>query len=217
MKNKFLKTGLISSLLILSISAFWFFGYKNLNTTVHYIDSNFIADFDNDKKVLWATDNVFVWKVIENLWPADIKEWGSKIPSTLFNVEVIYNIKGKTKGIITVKQQAGYDKYGDLYIPEDTQYMEEWQTYLLATKWDSYTVMAHPNGSHLLESDSKKTKSEIKKLVKNSQKIQDWRNAYINEEIYENGYKISSEKNLYKDLKKEDKEKFIDIENGFVN
>lgn len=216
MKNKLIKTSLISSLLILIISVFWFFSYKSLNPTVHYIDSNFIADFDNDRKVLWASDNVFAWKVIENLWLAEVKEWGSKIPSTLFKVEVIYNIKWKTKWIITVKQQAGYDRYWDLYIPEGTQYMEEWQTYLLATKGDSFTIISHPNGSHLLDSDSKKSKSEIKKILKNNEKIKDWRNAYMSEEIYENGYKISSEKNLYKNLSQKEKDNFENIESGFV-
>lgn len=217
MNNKLIKTSLISSLLVLSVSVFWFFGYQNLNSTVHYVDNNFIADFDNDKKVLWATDNVFAWKVIENLWTAEVKNWWSKVPSTLFKVEVIYNIKGKVKGEVIVKQQAGYDKYWDLYLPEGTQYMEEGQTYLLATKWDSYTIMAHPNGSHLLDSDSKKSKSDLKKLLKSNQKIKDWRNAYINEVIYENGYKISSEKNLYKNLTKEEKEKFKKLENGFID
>ena len=216
MKNKFIKTSLISSLLILSISVFWFFSYKNLNATIHFIDSNFIADFDNDKKVLGASDNVFVWRITENLWLAEVKEWESKIPSTLFNVEVIYNIKWKVKWVIIVKQEAGYDRFWDLYIPEGTQYMEEWQTYLLATIGDSFTIISHHNGSHLLDLDSKKSKTEIRELLKNNQKIKDWRNAYIGEEIYENGYKISSEKNLYKNLSQKEKDNFENIENGFV-
>lgn len=216
MKKNIFKNTLVWSLLIFGIVSFWFITYETLNTKTHYIHANYIADFDNDKKVSWFADNIFAWKIIENLWIAEVIEWGTKIPSTLFKVEVIYDIKGKTKKIITVKQEAGYDKYGNLYISEGTQYMKEWSIYLLTTKWTTFTILSHSNGSHLLISDNKKNKPEIKEILKNNKKIKDFRKAYKEEILYEWELKISSEKNAYKKLSKEDKEKFENIENGFL-
>jgi hypothetical protein len=115
-----------------------------------------------------------------------------------------------------VMQQAGYDSFNDLYITEWNEYMEVWKVYLLATIWDWYTIISHANWSHLLSSDTKKSKSDIKKLIKSSTKIKEWRNAYQNEVFYQDDYKISTEKNAYNKLSKQEKEDFKNIENSFL-
>lgn len=213
MKKNIFRNTLVWSLLIFGMASFWFFTYNSLNTNIHYIDANYIADFNDDRKVIWTAENVFVWKVISNEW---IANKNATIPGTLFKVEVMYNIKWKIKWNIIVKQQAGYDKYNNLYITGWNEYLEEWKIYLLSTSGNLFTIMSHANWSHIISSDIAKSKSDIKRLIKDNKKVKDWRKAYKNEVFYEDDYKISTEKNAYKKLSKEDKEKFENIENGFL-
>ena len=60
MKKKKLKTTLIWGLLILWIASFWFVIYEKLDTDI-YIQANFIADFYDDRKILWFSDNGFTY------------------------------------------------------------------------------------------------------------------------------------------------------------
>lgn len=219
MKKNIFKKVLIWSLFILWLASFWFLTYENLNTKIHYVNVNYIADFSDDRKLIWTADNVFVWKIITNKWLAN-QEWFSRVPETLFEVEVLYNIKWKINWNIIVKQEAGYDKYNNLYITEWNKYMEEWEIYLLATKADSYTIISHENWSHLISNNI--SKKDIKTIVTQNKKINDFRKAYKEELYYQEDeewwkFKISTEKNAYKNLTKEQKQDFENIENGFVN
>lgn len=215
MKNKVFRNLLVWSLLLISVTSSWFVIFRKINTNINYMEANYIADFDDDRKVLWTADNVFVWKVVANKWLAN-QIWNSTVPETLFDIEILYNIKWNTKGNITVKQEGGYDIYNNLYIVEWNEYMEVWKIYLLSTKSDSFTINSHPNWSHLLYDGTNKSKSDIKKFIKDNEMVKKWREAYKNEVYYQDDYKISSEKNAYKFLTKEEKDKFEIMDNWFI-
>jgi hypothetical protein len=100
------------------------------------------------------------------------------------------------------------------------KFLQVWDVYLLSTLWDTYTIISHPNGSHLLTSDSLDWKKDIKKIIKEDIKVKEFREAYKNEVYYQvndewEKYKISSEKNAYKNLWEKEKNDFENIENGF--
>lgn len=203
--------------------------YRELNTKIVYSDANYIADFSDSRKVLWTSENVFIAKVVKNNWTYITDEPGPQ--QTVFDVEVIYNIKGQLSGTKKVLQIWWYDSMWTLYLPHWTTYLQEWDIYLLTTSWgEPYHILSHENGSHLISSktdydsriaavwwDQKKAEKE---LIKNSTKVKEFRKAYKDEiyfETYEGEkYKISSEKNAYKNLNVSEKKSLENLENWFV-
>jgi len=221
MINKKFKNILAWFFLLSILSMSWFYTFKSLNDNIYYADANYIADFWDYKKVSWFADNIFIWEVIENIWS---DQWDSWLPvkNTKFEVNVIYNIKWNIKWNINIIQEAWYDELWNLFITEWNKYLEEWDIYLLSTKWDNYTILSHYNWSHFLTSNSLTNKKDIKNFIKNSSIVKEYRKSYKEEVYYQENdewwkYKISSEKNAYKSLTKEEKNKLENIENGFVN
>lgn len=51
--------------------------------------------------------------------------------------------------------------------------------------------------------------------IKESQTVKDFREAYKNEEYYQDDYKLSSETNAYKNLTSQEKEDFERFKNWF--
>lgn len=195
--------------------------YKVFNNSVYYSDANFIADFSDTKKVSWFADNIFVWEVLENLWP---NSWESGLPvkNTNFKVHVLYNIKWNLKRNLNVIQEAWYDDFWNLILSEWTKYLSVWDIYLLSTKWDSFTIISHPNGSHLITSLNDVNKKDLKNIIKSNSKVVEFRKWYKEELYYEENdvwekYKISSEKNAYKNLSKKQKEDFENLESWFTD
>ena len=219
MINKKLKNLSIWIMLISFISISWIYSYKNFTNNVYSSDPNYIADFDDNNKVSWTAENVFVWEVVENLWSAK-GESGLPVSNTNFKVNVLYNIKWKVKWNITVTQEAGYDNLWNLYIMSGNKFLQVWDLYLLSTLWDTYTIISHPNGSHFLTTNILDWKKDVKKFIKENIKVKEFREAYKNEVYYQENdewekYKISSEKNAYKNLWEKEKNDFENIENGF--
>ena len=221
MKKNTFKNILIFAFLSLGTLLFWTKLYQSnlisYEPSVVYTHADYVADFSDNKKVSSIVDNMFVWKVVENLWPAEKEEWWTSFPRTLFKVEVLYNIKWKLEWKIITRQFAWYDEMWNLILRMWDEFMEVWSTYLLTTINNKpYAIMSHPNGKHLLTSESNLTKKEIKTLIKDSKIVKDFRKSY-KEESLKDDEKIFKNINSYEWLSKDEKNKFEDIENGFVN
>lgn len=218
MIKKFLKNVSIWILFVALIWVFWLYTYKKFNKNMCYISTNDIADFSNIKNISWFADNIFVWKIIDNLWW--LKWENLSTPNTNFKVKVLYNIKWNLKWERTTLQQSGYDWLWTLCIMNWQELLKKWNIYLLSTKWEIHTIMSNINWIQLLSSDKNLSKSDIKKLIKENWKIKEFRDAYKNEVYYEECSdwmcKISSEKNAYKNLNQKEKDDFENIENGFA-
>lgn len=207
-----------------------FISFIQFNSNIIYSHANFIADFSDDRKAIGASENVFVAKIIKDKWEYQNEQvWPQK---TLFEAEVIYSIKWKQKKNIKITQIWWYDPLWNLHIPHGTEYFKEGDIYLLVSSWEEpYNVLSHENGSHLLatmdkidqkmtDSSSNSRKKIEKEIIKESRVVKEFREAYKNEVYYEENedwkYKISSEKNAYKNLWKKEKEDFENFESGFV-
>jgi hypothetical protein len=205
-------------LFLVFVCVLWF-TYKNHSSTskTYYFDANYITDFTDDKKLAWTSENMFVWKVIKNLWLAPYVENWTRMPNTLFEVEVLLNIKWNLTWTIIVKQEAWYDEEWNLYINKWNEYLERWRVYLLTTLWNSHTIISHPNWSHLITSEQGED-WELLNVIFNNEKVKEFIWAYKNEIYYdENGNKISSEVNAFKDLTQEEKNKIENVINsGFM-
>jgi hypothetical protein len=207
---------LISSLFIIWIISIWFNIYNINREKIINSEAKHIADFTDNRKISWFADNIFVWKVIENLWVAPKEEWGTNITNTLFNVHVLYNIKWIINWDIIIRQTWWYDEYWNLHVLDWTELIEQNWIYLLSTRWNSFKITSHQNGSHLLSDNGDLSNDEIRDLILWSQIINDFRQAYKNEIYYEWDIKISSEVNAYKNLSTEEKENLENIESGFI-
>ncbi|NVP17932.1 hypothetical protein HUU51_04405 [Candidatus Gracilibacteria bacterium] len=170
---------------------------------VSYIYHNFVLDFSDYKNVLGFAENVFVGKVVKN--NGTYNNLGA--PETHFEVEVLYNIKGKLKGNINTIFEGGYEN-GILIIGEGNRLLEEGGIYLLVTMGDVHKISSHENGSYLLGFE-KKLKKDIKTTIKENKKIKDFREVYKESSIF-------NTKNKYSDMTNEEKEKYEDFDSGFV-
>lgn len=203
------------SLLICTLFLSWVLLYNNATSNnIVYSQARFVADFWDDSKVVWVADNIFVWEVIKEL-PSD-NIWKGKLKITNFEVKVLYNIKWKLNWNISVWQEAWYDEKWNLLIHMWDKLLKSGEIYLFATRWEENLINLHENWKHLITIKNDKKYDDIKKIIKESSKVKDFRKAYKNEALYEWDLKITSEKNLYKNLSQREKDNFENIENGFV-
>ncbi len=215
MKKKILANVFIWIFFILAVSFASLEIYKKHNNNIYYMDADYIADFSDNKKVAWVADNIFIWEVKEELWWMEKKEGEWKIPNTLFTIKVLYNIKWKLEGNINILQEWWYDEYWNLFLMEWNKLLEKWNIYLFTSKWKSFTINSHKNWHHFLFSNKNLKEEEIMKFIQEDQTVKDFREAYKNEEYYQDNYKISSEINAYKNLTSKEKEDFEIFENWF--
>ncbi len=208
---------------VLAVSLFGFGLYKNIIhlPMVGSFESSYITDFSDDKKLMGATHNVFVGKVL--------KKSGSKNlgigPETQFSVEVVSNIKGNLSGVVIVNQFGGYEngilylkEGGDSSAPENTQgtskdkLIEVGKTYLFASRYNSeqnwYTLVSHPNARKLISSDKNLGVDHIKSLVEKDTRVAELKEAYKNEILLDTDIVANNTLNSYTSLssnKKADK------------
>ncbi len=153
---------------------------------VSYVSHDFILDFSDLKNVLWFSHNFFVAKVLKN-------NWTNSDLNTDFEVEVLYNIKWNLKWKIDTVFQGWYDENNVLYVWNDTRFLEVWSVYLLVTMGDSNKISAHQNWVTLLSKNDK----NINEVIKNSNEIEKFRQAYFNESDFDtpNSFESLSESN----------------------
>jgi hypothetical protein len=95
---------------------------------IRYAHLDLIADFEDDRQLVGAVENVFVGRVLAQLGTTILDE----APETQFTVEVLENVKGSLSGKVVVNQEGG--QYGDVFVlMEDDALLKSGQTYLFAT------------------------------------------------------------------------------------
>lgn len=174
------------------------------------IEAQYIAGLDDDRKMVGISDNVFIGRVI--------KKGRNKIvdntPSTEFQVEVLYNIKGELRGEFTVSQEGGYENgilyvlnAGDVIHPDDGS--DDWflntdDLYLFYTSYDpkdqTHWAIFHPNATKKLKWEKNLTDDAIKSEAQQDQRIKELEEAYKNEILNETDVENNYTRNTYKEI-----------------
>jgi len=135
---KRMKKWMIASVLVSAVAfggITGFYGMKNDHKVeVRHAHLNYIDDFSDKRKLVGASNNVFIGKVVSQKGNKSL-DGG---PETQYVVKVVKNIKGNLSGEITVNQQGGYVKEGIkevLIIFNDDPLLEAGEKYLFATRY----------------------------------------------------------------------------------
>lgn len=179
-------------------------------TTIH---PQYITDFSDDKKLMWASHNVFVWKVLNHIW----NESNGVLPSNQYNVLVLNNIKGSLTGSVVVEEEGWY-KDGTSYVFEDDiviadssgkkQYspLNNGDVYLFATRYnpanDRYTIISPLQGKKLLSIQKSGLPNDG---FRNENRVRELKKAYTEETLYEWDIKGWITRNAYSRLSPEEK------------
>jgi hypothetical protein len=209
-KNKS-KILVIITATILIVFSVYIHEHGLISTPVRYMDPQYAADFSNDKILMGASHNVFVGKVIQKI---GTKERGIG-PETQFSVEVIDNIKGNLKGIVTLDQEGGYEN-GAVYVVDDgtsslkgsainSYFLNPGSTYLFATRYSKkenwYTLNPYPTARELLSiSVNNINDSQLKTLAEDDPRVQALKMAYPHEILLDADIKNSNTLNSYKSI-----------------
>lgn len=105
-----------------------------------------ITDFNDKRKLVGESDNVFIGEVISQIGEEDL----TGKPNTQFTVKILTNIKGNLEGIVTVNQEGGYYKEnGELYLllTEGDELLIPKETYLFTSN-----VIEQEGWHHLIAS-----------------------------------------------------------------
>jgi len=155
------------------------------------MQSQWTEDMATYEGTMVAADNVFVGKVIKQVGTQSLYE----DPGTLFEVEIISNVKGDLQGTTIVCQRGGY-KNGVLYRStdditiisdgpvkeKDNGLMKEGETYLFVTRYspkeNNYFVLASPKGTEILSKDKNLDKAALKSLYEKDERYIKLKEAY---------------------------------------
>jgi hypothetical protein len=99
-------------------------------------------------------------------------------PRTQYSAEIISNIKGELSGVITIDLLGGWEDGIRVPVegfPEDGYFLKPGFTYLLATRYNDtenwYTVVAHPNGQKVLNTDAFSTQESLLSIINGDEKV----------------------------------------------
>ncbi len=142
------------------------------------------GDPTNDQILIGASHNVFVGKILAQTGNKET-EIG---PRTQYKVQVIDNIKGELKGVVTVDMLGGYDKDGKLVIVEeedllqDSPLLQPGFTYLFASRYNQqenwYTIIAHPNARKVVSKDSSLSIQALQSYSETDEKVKKFESIY---------------------------------------
>lgn len=180
----------------------WFFWIQsnlfNKNNKIE-IHNSYKVNFDNDNALVWASHNVFVWTVKNEV--STIQRWNK--PETQYKVNALYNIKWELNQDVIVNQQAGYKDWV-LYISESDNLISNWNTYLFATRYnkenDWYTIISHPKWKKLI-SEKNLAKQDLINISKSNLRIKELEIAYKNEILLDTDIKNNNTRNSYQMIK----------------
>ncbi len=205
--------GLVIVVLLLELNA----GFRSRASqdnnvfTMKHIDFIYPADFANDEILMGAAHNVFVGRVVRQI---GIQDFGVG-PETQFAVQVISNIKGDLKGMVTVDQAGGY--VGDtVYIAGESDildsanlassdyFLKPGGTYLLATRYspthDWYNLGPFPFAYKLISRDSALGDDALSSIASNDSRVQQLAAAYKNEIPLNADVAHGNDRNSYRSL-----------------
>jgi hypothetical protein len=150
---------------------------------VRPIEAQYPAGLEDDRILSGGSHNMFVGKVLRQVGNQELVGW--RFPATQFAVEVILNIKGNLRGVVTVNQVGGY-KNGILYLM-DGKYalLELGATYLLSTRYSQdnnwYGVSVPPFDTILLTNNSALSTVQLMTLSQDNERVKALRAAYPRE------------------------------------
>src|SRR5690348_9024594 len=152
-----------------------------------------VVDYSNDKKLIGASHNVFVGRVMRQ---SGDKKRKNGPPETQFTVEVITNIKGNLKGSVVVNQ-FGTGYWGEVlysagsFAPkrakvEDILLQPGW-TYIFAARFNEdegwYTVSAPPYDSIVIGKDSNIDAAALRQSAEANGNVRALKKAFAQEEL----------------------------------
>lgn len=129
------------------------------------VEVSYVTDFRDARRLVGFADNVFIGRVISQ----DKTHIRVDLPQTLFNVDVVHNIKGSLPSSVLVNQQGGFNAdENTMVLLENDPLLEPGKTYLFATKVDGDGAWhtAVPVYGNAKIKDEKEHKTLIDKLEK---------------------------------------------------
>jgi len=168
-------------------------------------EARYIADFTDMRNIMAFADNAFVAEVIKVV---DNTE-SDGMPITLYEVNVVHNIKGDLKGVVTVMQVTGYynTEKGREKSAIGGEFLEAGSLYLLATGYDPiedyYVINSHPNAAKLLSVNIAENSEKQKEDIRRSVEVREWERAYKSENKTLRDVWKADRNNYYKELKKD--------------
>jgi hypothetical protein len=165
--------------------------YNSANpVTMH---ASLAANYADDRVLVGASHAIFIGKVLRQV---GTKERGFG-PETQFAIQIIDNIKGNLKGIVTLDQMGGIRR-GVLYITDDGGILSQKDeidymlrpgyTYLFATRYNEgenwYTLNSFHTAKKLLSIDENATPEALKTLVESDTRVHALKEAYPHELLF---------------------------------
>ncbi len=198
MNKKRITSLLVTFWLILWTSTYLWYAKQYKKLEIVKWEAIYATDFSDDKKLMWASHNVFVAKIIKQSWTTN-RYW---FPETQYKAEIIENIKWDLSWEITVNQETGIMDW-KLYTMWDESLFTIWSTYVFATRYnnvyDWYTVISHQNGKKILSNNT--SRSTLNSISSTDDKIKKLKEAYKNEILLDADIKAKNTRNSYKNIK----------------
>ncbi|OGZ06319.1 MAG: hypothetical protein A2845_00775 [Candidatus Lloydbacteria bacterium RIFCSPHIGHO2_01_FULL_49_22] len=162
------------------------------------------TDLTKDINLLGSSHDVFIGKVISQTGDKETQIG----PRTQYSVEVIDNIKGKLKDIVTIDMLGGYDKDGKLVVIEENDstdfLLKPGSTYLFATRYneeeDWYTLISHPNARKIISTDNTKNEAALMALIDQDEKVKSFESAYAHEVLLDADIAHGNTRNSFQSL-----------------
>lgn len=149
-------------------------------------DARLIYDPTNDRQVVGAHQNVFTGKVVKDLGSTAY----DAVPQNQYAIEVVYNIKGDLKGVVTVSQIGSFKEDGSFVsLDEEGQQvtLNVGTTYVFATRYNTdmnwHVLSPHSSGIHVLSKDASLSSSQMLQLSRQDQRVAELEAAYKDEII----------------------------------
>jgi hypothetical protein len=130
MKNK-----ITFIVLVISVSIMAALLGANRHRSDGHAEASYVTDVSDPRKLIGLADNAFIGTVKSSGKTHYIGS--TKIPSTLYSVEIDENIKGKLFGLVTINQDGGVTEDNNKILLNGDELLEAGRQYLFATRKDA--------------------------------------------------------------------------------
>lgn len=175
--------------------------YEVIRAVVVFVDYEYAADFSDDRVLVGAAHNIFIGKVLRQI------EADARTLKSMFEIQVIDNIKGSLSGGVIVNQSG--IRVGDVaYVPagnERSDYiLEPGSTYLFVTRYNDadgwHKLNPYPTASVKLSNNASISPAELRALATGNSRVNQLREAYPNEILLEADIRNNNARNSYRSL-----------------
>jgi hypothetical protein len=159
--------------------------------------ARFEFDWSDSKALVGAQGNILVGRVMEKVGEGATWSRNTDRPHTLFDVEVIYNVKGNPRGVIRVMQNGisvgdmvrvirSGDPPEEIMMNSDSSLLlKPGHTYLLFLGYDSmrsrYFLEYSPRLQREISDDNALTSEKLNELARRDERVYELLAAYVNE------------------------------------